>query len=133
VIIGAHAIIYTKDAEADRAFFRDVLGFDSVDAGGGWLIFKLPPAEIAAHPDDIGGRHELYLMCDDIGATVQELEAKGVVFGREVIDAGYGLLTAIVLPGGSQVGLYEPRHPSPLSAATERDEHSRGAGGDGVV
>jgi catechol 2,3-dioxygenase-like lactoylglutathione lyase family enzyme len=116
VITGAHAIIYTKDAEADRAFCRDVLGFDSVDAGGGWLIFRLPPAELAAHPDDTGGRHELYLMCDDIQATVQELEAKGVVFAGEVIDAGFGLLTAIALPGGGELGLYEPRHASPLSS-----------------
>jgi catechol 2,3-dioxygenase-like lactoylglutathione lyase family enzyme len=116
VITGAHAIIYTKDAEADRSFLRDVLGFDSFDAGGGWLIFRLPPAELAAHPDEVGGRHELYLMCDDIQATVQELEAKGVVFAREVIAAGFGLLTAIVLPGGGELGLYEPRHPSPLTA-----------------
>jgi len=114
VITGVHAIIYTKDAAADRAFFRDVLGFDSVDAGHGWLIFKLPPAELAAHPDDTGGRHELYLMCDDVHATVQELEAKGVAISRGVTDAGFGLLTAITLPGGGELGLYEPRHPSPL-------------------
>ncbi len=75
MITGAHAIIYTKDAEADRAFFRDVLGFDSVDAGGGWLIFKLPPAELAAHPAETGGTQELYLMCDDVRATVEELTA----------------------------------------------------------
>ena len=116
VITGAHVTIYTQDAQADRAFLRDVLGFDSVDAGGGWLIFRLPPAELAAHPAEAGGRHELYLMCDDIQATMQELEAKGVVLARDVIDAGFGLLTAIVLPGGGEVGLYEPRHPSPRSA-----------------
>jgi catechol 2,3-dioxygenase-like lactoylglutathione lyase family enzyme len=115
VITGAHAIVYTQDAQADRAFFRDVLGFESVDAGGGWLIFALPPAELAVHPDDAGGRHELYLMCDDVHATVRELTAKGAVFTREVSDAGFGLLTAIALPGGGEVGLYEPRHPSPLT------------------
>lgn len=114
VITGAHAIIYTQDAEADRAFFRDVLGFDSVDAGDGWLIFELPPAELALHPDATGGRHELYLMCDDVHATVRELAQKGAVIAREVSDEGFGLLTAIALPGGGEVGLYEPRHASPL-------------------
>jgi catechol 2,3-dioxygenase-like lactoylglutathione lyase family enzyme len=114
MILGVHAIVYTRDAEADRAFFRDVLGFDSVDAGGGWLIFRLPPAELAAHPDAEGGRHELYLMCDDVRATVADLAAKGVTTVRPVSDAGFGLLTAIRLPGGGELGLYEPRHPSPL-------------------
>jgi catechol 2,3-dioxygenase-like lactoylglutathione lyase family enzyme len=113
VINGAHAIIYSQDAEADRAFFADVLGLDSVDAGGGWLIFALPPAELALHPHDSGGGHELYLMADDIRATVEELEAKGVEFTREVSDERWGLLTAIRLPGGGELGLYEPRHPSP--------------------
>jgi catechol 2,3-dioxygenase-like lactoylglutathione lyase family enzyme len=113
MITGAHAIVYTRDAEADRAFFRDVLGFPSVDAGGGWLIFALPPAELAAHPSDDGGRHELYLMCDDINATVAELEGKGVELARPVSDEGFGLLTALVLPGGGELGLYEPRHPVP--------------------
>jgi catechol 2,3-dioxygenase-like lactoylglutathione lyase family enzyme len=117
VITGAHAIIYTRDAHADRAFFRDTLGFDAVDAGDGWLIFKLPPAELAFHPADTGGRHELYLMCDDLHATVQQLAAKGVGTSREVTDEGFGLLTAITLPGGGEVGLYEPRHPSPLVAS----------------
>jgi catechol 2,3-dioxygenase-like lactoylglutathione lyase family enzyme len=112
MITGAHAIVYSRDAEADRAFFCDVLGFRSVDAGGGWLIFALPPAELAAHPAD-EGRHELYLMCDDIEATVAELERKGVEFARPVSDEGFGLLTAIELPGGGELGLYEPRHPIP--------------------
>ncbi len=110
VINGAHAIIYTKDAEADRAFFRDVLGFDSVDAGDGWLIFKLPPAELAAHPTEADERYELYLMCDDVAATVEQLAAKGVTCGP-VSDEGWGLLTSIRLPGGGDLGLYEPRHP----------------------
>jgi catechol 2,3-dioxygenase-like lactoylglutathione lyase family enzyme len=116
VISGAHAIIYSRDAEADRSFFRDVLSFDSVDAGGGWLIFKLPPAELAMHPDETGGRHELYLMCDDVHATVEELKAQGVEIVREVTDEGFGLASAIRLPGGGELGLYEPRHPSPLIA-----------------
>jgi catechol 2,3-dioxygenase-like lactoylglutathione lyase family enzyme len=113
MITGAHAVIFTRDAEADRAFFRDVLDFDSVDAGDGWLIFALPPAELAAHPSEEGGRHELYLMCDDINATVAELHEKGVELARPVSDEGFGLLTAIVLPGGGELGLYEPRHPVP--------------------
>ena len=114
MIFGAHVILYTQDAEADRAFLRDVLGFKGVDAGDGWLIFALPPAEIAAHPADTGGPYELYLMCDDIHATLRELRGKGVVVAREVSDERWGLLTAIRLPGGGELGLYEPRHPSPL-------------------
>jgi catechol 2,3-dioxygenase-like lactoylglutathione lyase family enzyme len=113
MITGAHAIVYSRDADADRAFFRDVLGFPSVDAGGGWLIFALPPAELAAHPADAGGRHELYLMCDEIEATVAGLEAKGVEFTGPVSDEGFGLLTSLKLPGGGELGLYEPRHPIP--------------------
>ena len=116
VINGAHAIIYLRDAEADRSFFRDVLGFGSVDAGGGWLIFKLPPAELAMHPHETGGRHELYLMCDDMHETVEELKAQGVEIVRDVTDEGFGLAIAIRLPGGGELGLYEPRHPSPLTA-----------------
>src|SRR5256714_14243675 len=114
MINGAHAIIFSKDAEAVRAFLRDALGFASVDAGGGWLIFALPPAELAAHPTEGEiGRHELYLMCDDVHATVEELKAKGVEFTREVSDKGFGLLTAMKVPGGGELGLYEPRHPTP--------------------
>jgi len=113
MITGAHAVVFTRDAEATRAFFRDVLGFPSVDAGGGWLIFALPPAEVAAHPADGDERHELYLMCDDIEATAEELRAKGVELSRSVSDQGWGLATAIRLPGGGELGLYEPRHPTP--------------------
>jgi predicted enzyme related to lactoylglutathione lyase len=113
MIVRVHAVVYTRDADADRAFFRDVLGFDAVDAGGGWLIFRLPPAELAAHPDAEGGRHQLYLLCDDAHATVAELAAKGVAIVRPVSDVGWGLLTAIRLPGGGELGLYQPRHPSP--------------------
>src|SRR5215211_7114144 len=100
--------MFTRDAEGLRAFFRDVLGFPSVDAGGGWLIFALPPAEVAAHPAQGDERHELYLMCDDIEATAAELAAKGVVLSRPVSDEGWGLVTAVRLPGGGELGLYEP-------------------------
>jgi predicted enzyme related to lactoylglutathione lyase len=115
MITGVHAVIFTTDAERDRAFFGDVLEFPSVDAGDGWLIFRLPPAELAAHPAEVGGQHELYLMCDDVQATVAELEAKGVDIARPVSDEGFGLVTGIRLPGGGELGLYQPRHPSPLS------------------
>jgi catechol 2,3-dioxygenase-like lactoylglutathione lyase family enzyme len=110
VITGAHVILYSRDAEADRAFFRDVLEYPNVDAGGGWLIFKLPPAEIAVHPAEDSGSQELYLMCDDVDATIKALAAKGVSCGP-VSDQGWGLLTSVTLPGGGEVGLYEPRHP----------------------
>jgi catechol 2,3-dioxygenase-like lactoylglutathione lyase family enzyme len=116
VITGAHAVLFTRDAQALRALLRDTLELPSVDAGGGWLIFALPPAEVAAHPAGEGGRHELYLMCDDIHATVAELKAKGAEFRREVSDEGFGLVTAIALPGGGELGLYEPRHPLPPRA-----------------
>ena len=115
MITGVHAIIFSDDAESVRAFFRDVLGFPSVDAGGGWLIFALPPAELAAHPAGGESRHELYLMCDDIRATVEELKAKGVEFTREISDERFGLMTALRLPDGNELAIYEPRHPSPLS------------------
>jgi catechol 2,3-dioxygenase-like lactoylglutathione lyase family enzyme len=116
VIIGVHAIIFTSDAEADRAFFREVLDLPSVDAGEGWLIFALPPAELAAHPTDGDAHHELYLMCEDVRATIEELRAKGVEFTKEISDEGFGLLTKFRLPGGSEIALYEPRHPSPISS-----------------
>jgi hypothetical protein len=109
MISGAHIIIYSRDADADRAFIRDVLEYPHVDAGGGWLIFKLPPAEVAVHPAETPS-HELYLMCDDVSATVESLAARGVACGP-VSDQGWGLLTSIRLPGGGDVGLYEPRHP----------------------
>jgi catechol 2,3-dioxygenase-like lactoylglutathione lyase family enzyme len=115
MITGAHAVMFSRDADGLRAFLRDVLGFAGVDAGGGWLIFALPPTELAAHPSETGGRHELYLMCDDIEVTVAELEAKGVELTRPVSDEGFGLMTAIRVPGGDELGLYEPRHASPLA------------------
>jgi catechol 2,3-dioxygenase-like lactoylglutathione lyase family enzyme len=109
MITGSHVIIYSRDADADRAFFRDVLKYPHVDAGGGWLIFKLPPGEVAVHPAEEPS-HELYLMCDDVKATVEDLKASGVSCG-EVSDEGWGLLTSIRLPSGGELGLYEPRHP----------------------
>jgi catechol 2,3-dioxygenase-like lactoylglutathione lyase family enzyme len=118
MINGVHAIIYSRDAEGVRGFFRDVLGLSSVDAGGGWSIFALPPAELAAHPTDGAVRHELYLLCDDIQATVEELRGKGVEFAGPVSDQGWGLLISIRLPGGGELGLYQPRHPSPLGPAS---------------
>lgn len=111
MITGAHVIIYSHDAEADRAFLRDVLGFAAVDAGGGWLIFRLPPAEVALHPTDGAPAHELYLMCDDITSVVAALEAKGVEIVRPVSDAGWGLLASFRLPSGAVQPVYEPRHP----------------------
>jgi catechol 2,3-dioxygenase-like lactoylglutathione lyase family enzyme len=110
VITGSHVIVYSRDADADRAFFRDVLQYPHVDAGGGWLIFKLPPAEVAVHPVDGPQSHELYLMCDDIAATIDQLAAEGVTCAA-VTDQGWGLLTSIRLPGGGELGFYEPRHP----------------------
>jgi predicted enzyme related to lactoylglutathione lyase len=115
VITGIHAIVFSPQAEKVRAFFADVLGMSSVDAGGGWLIFALPPAELAVHPADGDGRQELYLMCDDIHATLAELQGKGVEVVRGVSDQGWGLLAVIRLPDGGELPIYEPRHRSPLS------------------
>jgi catechol 2,3-dioxygenase-like lactoylglutathione lyase family enzyme len=113
VITGAHTVIYSSDPDADRALFRDVLGFPSVDAGGGWLIFGLPAAEAAFHPAEKAGAQELYLMCDEVEATVAHLRGRGVELAGDVRDEGWGLVTAIRLPGGAELGLYEPRHPTP--------------------
>jgi predicted enzyme related to lactoylglutathione lyase len=113
VITGMHAIVFSPEAEKVRAFFADVLGMPSADAGGGWLIFALPPAELAVHPASGETRHELYLMCDDIQATLAELRGKGVEVAQDVSDQGWGLLAAIRLPDGSEFGVYEPRHPLP--------------------
>src|SRR5947207_8836009 len=99
MINGAHVILYAKDAEKTRAFFRDTLGLANVDAGEGWLIFALPPAELGIHPDETGGRHQLFLMCDDVGKTVKDLEKKGVKFTQPIADRGWGLVTAFEMPG----------------------------------
>jgi catechol 2,3-dioxygenase-like lactoylglutathione lyase family enzyme len=109
MISGAHVVLYSKDAEADRNFFRDILRFPSVDAGHGWLIFALPPAEIAFHPGEQNGPHELYLLCDDIEAEMKTLEEKGVACSP-VNKERWGTITRIELPGGGKVGLYQPSH-----------------------
>ena len=114
MINGIHAIVFSPDAEKARAFFRDVLGFSSVDAGRGWLIFALPPAELAVHPDEGPSRQELYLMCDDVHTTVAELKSKGVEFTCPVRDQRWGLLTRFRIPGGGEMGLYQPRHPTAI-------------------
>ena len=110
MINGAHAILYSEDAEATRAALAKVLGTRSVDAGGGWLIFALPPAELAVHPAEVGGRAELYLMTDDVAAAVAALQDEGIEVTRPISDQGWGLLTAITLPGGVELGLYQPKH-----------------------
>jgi predicted enzyme related to lactoylglutathione lyase len=112
-IIGMHAIMYSKKDDATRAFFRDVLGFPAVDAGRGWLIFAAPPAEIAIHPTDSEEHHELYLMCDDIEATIADLTQKGVET-RPIMERPWGRLTHLVLPSGEEFGLYQPKHPTAL-------------------
>jgi len=112
MIIGAHSIIYTKDPEADRAFFRDVLKMPNVDVGEGWLIFGLPPSEVACHPSEKNDIHEFYLMCDDVGAFITEMKAHKIPCDP-VQDEGWGILTAITLPGGGKLGVYQPRHGRP--------------------
>jgi len=110
MIFGVHVVIFSKDAEADRAFLRETLGLSSVDAGHGWLIFALPPAEAAVHPAEQNGRHELYLMCDDLQAEIAALQAKGVACSK-VHEERWGSITNIRLPGGGEIGLYQPKHP----------------------
>ena len=112
MINGTHSVIYSRDPEADRAFLRDVLGLPHVDAGDGWLIFGLPPSEVAVHPSDKNDTHEFYLMCDDIEELVREMKKNGVACDP-VQDAGWGLLTRITLPGGGKLGVYQPRHARP--------------------
>jgi catechol 2,3-dioxygenase-like lactoylglutathione lyase family enzyme len=121
VIAGVHTLLYAHDADAARAFFRDVLELECLDGGDGWLYFVLPPGELACHPGPglaagrEEGRAEIYLMCRDVEATRRELEARGAEFGP-VTDEGWGLLTSLRVPGFGELGLYEPRHPSPLAA-----------------
>jgi catechol 2,3-dioxygenase-like lactoylglutathione lyase family enzyme len=112
MIFGAHLVLYSTDAEADRAFLADVLGFDSVDAGGGWLIFALPPAEAAVHPADVPAA-ELYLMCDDLETEMRVLAGRGVTCAA-VEEARWGSITKIALPSGAEVGLYQPKHPTAI-------------------
>lgn len=113
MINGAHVIVYSQDADADRNFFRDVLGFKAVNAGHGWLIFALPPAEAAIHPDKVNDRHELYFMCDDLKAEMAALGAKGVKCSK-VQTERWGSITHVQLPGGGQIGLYQPKHPTAI-------------------
>lgn len=112
MITGAHSIIYSTDPEADRAFLRDVLKFPHVDVGDGWLIFGLPPSEVAVHPSSKNGVHELYLMCEDVEEFVAEMATNDVACG-EVKNQGWGLLTEVTLPGGGKLGVYQPRHARP--------------------
>jgi hypothetical protein len=114
MLIGAHAIIYSKDADADRAFLRDVLGLPHVDVGGGWLIFGLPPAEVAVHPAGESTKHELYLMTDNVEAFVATMERHGRSCSP-ISAQGWGMLTSVTLPGGGTLGVYQPRHASPPS------------------
>jgi catechol 2,3-dioxygenase-like lactoylglutathione lyase family enzyme len=111
-VTGAHVLLYTPEAEALRATLRDVFGWRHVDAGDGWLIFGLPPAEIGVHPSEGDTHHQLSLICDDIEATVADLRAKGVEIRGEPEDKGFGIGTTLVLPGGVELLLYEPRHPT---------------------
>ena len=114
MIFGAHVIVYSRDPLADRSFLRDVFGFPSVDAGHGWLIFALPPAEVAVHPSEKDDRQQLYFMCDDLRAEILALTNKGVQCS-EVQEARWGSITKVQLPGGSEIGLYQPRHPFALA------------------
>jgi hypothetical protein len=115
MIIGAHSIIYSTAPDADRAFLRDVLALGSVDVGGGWLIFGLPPAELAVHPSDTNDKHELYLMCDDVEAFMLSMGESNIACGP-VQDLGWGRLTEVILPGGGKLGVYQPRHARPEPA-----------------
>ena len=117
MIFGAHVILYSKDAAADRAFLREVLGLSSVDAGHGWLIFALPPAEVAVHPAEENGCHELYFMCNDLKTEISALGEKDIICS-EVQEARWGSITHIRLPGGGEVGLYQPKHPMALTLAS---------------
>ena len=128
MITGAHSILYITDADADRAFPRDLIGLRGVDVGGGWLIFGLPPSEVAIHPADSNGHHELYLLCDDAAAFVAEMEAKGVACAP-VRDQRWGLVTVITLPSGAKLGVYEPRHPRPEPASAAKPARRRPARG----
>lgn len=117
MINGVHVVLYSKDPEADRIFFRDVLQFPSVDAGHGWLIFALPPAEAAFHSSnendaEDGDRHELYFMCDDLATTLRDLKKKNVPVSA-VSEQGWGSLATLTLPGGGKIGIYQPKHPKP--------------------
>jgi predicted enzyme related to lactoylglutathione lyase len=120
MIIGVHALLYSRDAQRVRAFFRDALELKSVDSGDGWLIFALPPTELAVHPTHTEHGPELYLMCDDIERTLAELEKHGVTRTRPVTNQGWGLVTSLKIPGGLEMGIYEPRHATAISTSPKR-------------
>ena len=124
MIIGAHSILYSKNPEGDRTFLRDVLRLPNVDVGDGWLIFGLPPSEVAVHPSEKNDVHEFYLMCADIEVFVAELQKRGATCGP-VMDRGWGLLTQVGLPGGGKLGVYEPRHARPKAMAAPRKKATR--------
>lgn len=124
LINGAHAIIYSKQPEADRAFFRDALSLTHVDVGGGWLIFGLPPSEVALHPSKKNDTHELYLMCADVEALIAELARRGIRCSA-VSDQGWGLVTQLTLPGGGKLGVYQPRHARPEAPSAARPAKAR--------
>ncbi len=132
MIDGAHAIIYSTDAEADRAFLRDVLGLPSADAGGGWLIFGLPPSEVAVHPSDENDRHELYFLCDDVDGLVRTLGRKGIPCSP-VHEERWGRITQVSLPGGGRIGIYEPKHPRAPHARSGRSERGKRLAGKGAA
>lgn len=119
MIIGAHSIIYSARPEADRAFLRDVLKFPTVDVGEGWLIFGLPPSEVAVHPSEENDVHEFYLMCDDIEAFIADMEKRSIPCGPAQ-DLGWGVLTQVTLPGGGKLGIYQPEHPRPKPMRTAK-------------
>lgn len=126
MITGAHSILYSTNADADRAFLRDVLGFPSVDVGHGWLIFGLPPAEVAVHPSDGNDHHELYLICEDVQAFVAEMTRRGIATGP-VQNQGWGMLTQVTLPGGGKLGVYQPRHARPEPVAVGKPARKKPA------
>jgi hypothetical protein len=124
MISGAHSIIYSKNVDADRTFFQNVLKLPSVDVGGGWLIFGLPPGEVAVHPSRKNNIHEFYLMCDDVQLFVAEMTRNGLSC-EAVVDQGYGLMTAVMLPGGGKLGVYQPRHERPKHVGSETKDRSK--------
>ncbi len=124
MIIGAHSILYSKDPDADRVFLRDVIGMPHVDVGEGWLIFGLPPSEVAVHPGDENDVHEFYLMSDDINGFVAEMQKRKVVCGP-LQNQGWGVLTQVILPGGGKLGVYQPRHARPKAMAGKKKAATR--------
>jgi hypothetical protein len=132
MITGVHAIVYNKQADKLRQFFRDVLAFPFVDAGHDWLIFAMPPGEVGVHPTRDEGSHELYLMCDNIAVTLAELRAKGVEIAEPVSEQAWGLLAGIKIPGGDVLRIYEPRHPTAIAGQNTSPEASNGAARMGV-